>query len=333
MIRILHVTNAYPSTTRPAYGVFIKEQIESIDPAMFESSTLVVGEGGGVMGYLRHLRGVREAAAGADVVHCHHMLCGVLCLLAGLGSKTIVSFTSDGALNYKGRPAWLGALLFALVSRFSAFNVYKSRVAPRYCAKSMLLPNGVDERVFSPGDRAEARRRLDLPRDGRLVLFVSSSRLDRPEKRLDFFEAVLRSLEERHPGVFRAARICNVPRHQVPSYFRAADVHLLTSDVEGSPNSVKEALACGTPVVGRDVGNVAAMLDGVPGCAVFRDDDALAVAGLVEGALDVPADEVRRAFLSKGLGSREVATRLQEAYVRVHQQLTGAAGSARGGGQ
>lgn len=319
-LRVLHVTNAYPSPERPAYGVFIKEQIESLDPRLICSSLLIVGQRGGLAGYLVHVNDVRRAAARADLVHGHHMLCGWLAVLAGVRSKLIVSFTSDGALNYKGRPAWLGRVLFHLMSRLSAFNIYKSSVPARYAAKSALLPNGVDMDLFSPRDRSIAHRKLRLDPDRIYVLFVSAVSLERPEKRFDFFRTVMAELERRHPGKFAALTMCNVPRSQVPDYFRAAHVHLLTSDVEGSPNSVKEALACGTPVVSRDVGNVAAMVDGVEGCGVFCGDNAVEVATQVEQAAGSDPERVREEFLRKGLGSMQVATSLQAIYRRVHDR-------------
>jgi len=63
----------------------------------------------------------------------------------------------------------------------------------------------------------------------------------------------------------------------MPTLFNAADVLLLTSDREGSPNTVKEAMACNLPVVATDVGDVRSRLDGVANSHVAAiDDDRLA---------------------------------------------------------
>jgi glycosyltransferase involved in cell wall biosynthesis len=53
----------------------------------------------------------------------------------------------------------------------------------------------------------------------------------------------------------------------------ACDVLLFTSMYEGSPNVIKEALACNLPIVSVDVGDVRERLEGVAGCAVRPDDD------------------------------------------------------------
>jgi teichuronic acid biosynthesis glycosyltransferase TuaC len=71
-----------------------------------------------------------------------------------------------------------------------------------------------------------------------------------------------------------------VPHAEMPDYYRAADCLLLTSDQEGSPNVVKEALCCDLPVVSVEVGDVRRWVELVPGSVlVDRDPEAIA-AGL-----------------------------------------------------
>jgi glycosyltransferase involved in cell wall biosynthesis len=57
--------------------------------------------------------------------------------------------------------------------------------------------------------------------------------------------------------------LVNELRERINYYFNASQLHLLTSDYEGSPNSVKESLSCNTPVVSTNVGNVSDILTGV----------------------------------------------------------------------
>ena len=64
-------------------------------------------------------------------------------------------------------------------------------------------------------------------------------------------------------------------REQVPLLYNAVDCGLLTSFTEGSPQFVKEAVACGCPVVSTDVGDVREVIDGVSNCylSTYEVDD------------------------------------------------------------
>ena len=94
----------------------------------------------------------------------------------------------------------------------------------------------------------------------------------------------------------------------------AVDVVLLTSDSEGSPVAVKEALATLTPVVSVPVGDLTDLLAGLPGCAVApRDPRALADAVL--NALTVRDPALRDRALE--FSHDRVAQQVVEVYNRV----------------
>jgi glycosyltransferase involved in cell wall biosynthesis len=95
----------------------------------------------------------------------------------------------------------------------------------------------------------------------------------------------------------------------------AADVTVVTSLWEGAPVGVKESLACQTPVVSVDVGDVSAVVDGLPGCAIVpRDPDALAKA--VGKALHANRDPRLRESMH-GYGRHPIAARVLEVYRRL----------------
>jgi glycosyltransferase involved in cell wall biosynthesis len=76
-----------------------------------------------------------------------------------------------------------------------------------------------------------------------------------------------------------------VPHSDIPAYMNAADALVFTSMQEGSPNVVKEALACGLPVVSVDVGDVAERLDGMEGCQLCPDERPETIAAGLERVL------------------------------------------------
>ncbi len=157
-----------------------------------------------------------------------------------------------------------------------------------------IVPCGIDRGRFRPGDRAAARAQLGLPSHGALVAWAGT---DRPEKRLWLARAAIERIgfasgavdagrtdsagrigtggrsggdgnaSDRDPHT-RLLVISGRPHAEVPTWLQAADVLVLTSTAEGSPLVVREALACGLPVVSTDVGDVRSLLEGLPGCAV-----------------------------------------------------------------
>jgi glycosyltransferase involved in cell wall biosynthesis len=122
----------------------------------------------------------------------------------------------------------------------------------------------VDTGLFRPLPPDEARARIGVRREGRLVLFVGNER--RPEKRLDLARRVMDLVQQTMPASLLVAD--GVAHEEMPHYMNAADALLITSRAEGSPAVVREALACNLPVVSTDVGDVRRWIEGVEGCCI-----------------------------------------------------------------
>ena len=159
------------------------------------------------------------------------------------------------------------------VSRLVARLADQVIVVSESLAKSMpkrsyhVIPSGLDLQMFCPGSKIEARQRLGLDASKYYVLFVGST--NRPTKRFDLAkEAVERLQSDLNVELLVAT---NVRHEQVPDFLNASDALLLTSVHEGSPNVVKEALACNLPVVSTDVGDVRQRIGNIPGCAILPD--------------------------------------------------------------
>ena len=100
---------------------------------------------------------------------------------------------------------------------------------------------------------------MGLNQEGKYVLF--SGAFDEAVKNASLAKAVVALL----PGV-ELLELHNYSRQQVALLMQAVDAFILTSHSEGSPQSIKEALVCGTPVVSVDVGDVKERIRGVDGC-------------------------------------------------------------------
>jgi hypothetical protein len=137
-----------------------------------------------------------------------------------------------------------------------------------------VIPNGVDLNLFHPIEQAEARQLLGLDPAKKYVLFPYNPKEER--KRFDLIQAAVSLAREQVPSLeLLMAR--GLPQEQVAIYMNAADVLLLASLFEGSPNAVKEAMATNLPVITVDVGDAAELIGPTAGCyLVPREASAMA---------------------------------------------------------
>jgi glycosyltransferase involved in cell wall biosynthesis len=143
----------------------------------------------------------------------------------------------------------------------------------------IVIPCGVDLNLFKPYRREEARARLGWPPDKHLILFpFDPARL---LKRYDLAKAAVDQVVREGVDA-ELVVVCGVANQEMPWYYSAADVMLLCSDHEGSPTSVKEALACNIPVVATDVGDVREILNGIAGTRICRQQVGDIAANLLE---------------------------------------------------
>jgi len=144
------------------------------------------------------------------------------------------------------------------------------------------IPNPIDTGVFRPMDKAAARAENHLPQEKRIILFVSQ-RATNPNKGISYLVeacgimaksrpdmvngicvAVLGGHAEEVEGLlpFETAAIGYVSdERRIASVYSAADVFVLPSLSENLPNTIMEALACGVPCVGFNVGGIPEMID------------------------------------------------------------------------
>lgn len=279
-MRVLAVTNMYPTPQRPTLGVFVRSQIESLRQLGVDVDVHVIDGRRSASSYVRAMRELPgiERRVRPDLVHAHYGLSGVAALR--VSAPLVVSFCGDDVFGTTGRNGRITkrsvalARLSRLAARRADVTIVKSEEMRRRLVGARdaeVIPNGVDLALFSPRPRADACGALGWPEDEPILLFAGDP--DEPVKNWTFASEVARRLGMRGKTV-RLEAFWGRPQRELVNAMSAADVLVFPSLHEGSPNVVKEAMAVGLPVVAAPVGDCVERLDGCwPGAVVPRDVD------------------------------------------------------------
>lgn len=289
-MRILTFTNMYPTSKNPQFGIFVKEQVESIRRMGHQVDVVFVNGREGRLRHKGYLLGPLQlwAALGReryDVIHAHYILSG---MIARLQLSTPLVLTHHGPeLLERGQ----GELCRWTRSWPDQMIVVADWMVPVLGAKGVhVIPCGIDLDLFKPMDKQEARSRLGLDPDRRYVLFAGNSWDLR--KRYALVEQAMRFINERTSDV-ELLTVVGQSHDVIPLYMNAADVFAMTSTMEGSAQVVKEAMACNLPIVATDAGDNWDVLGDTAGCYRTSADPA-EIAFQLENALSPPRRTVGR---------------------------------------
>jgi len=241
-------------------NVCVKDQAKSLfKMGITTEHYLIVGKG--ILGYLKNLRLFKNNIKnfGPDLIHAHYGLSG---LLAILQRKIPVVITFHGGDIYlkQSNLAYLG--LSWLGSLFSNSNIFVTNNIPILfkCNKHDVIPCGLQMDIFYNIDKEKARKELRFNNNKKYILFAGQ-----------FDDAI-----KNYPLAQKAISILNqdvvlleldgYSRKEVNLLMNAVDLFLLTSISEGSPATIKEAMACNCPIVSVDVGDVKEVMGKTKNC-------------------------------------------------------------------
>lgn len=255
----------YPSPQRPGSGAFVWHQVEQLRRLGHTVDVIDILGFQSKMNYLRCTLDVMRmtSAVAYDIVHAHY---GYSAYPAMFRLQAPLVITLHGT-DVIGKSIF-ERLSTRAVSHFADAVIVVSEELRRQIP-GIVIPCGVDLGVFRPYDRDKARARLGWPKDKHIVLFPFDPA--RPEKRYDLARASVERLVQEGVDA-ELMTVVNVPNGEMPWCYGAADALLLCSDYEGSPTSIKEALACNRPVVATEVGDVGGLLSGIAGTRICPQD-------------------------------------------------------------
>ena len=277
-MKILIITPIYPSNENPARGTFVRTQVEYLRRAGLEVEVLVVGERSRTFKYPKAaLELHRRLAEGSiDLIHAHYSYAGIIARTQWK-VPVVVSYCGDdllGTMNARGRQTLFGRLAVIagrLLSRQVDGVIVKSQgMASKLRKKDVhIIPHEIDLELFKPSDGEQARKVLGLDLQKKYLLFAANPNI--PVKRFPLAKAVADYMS-RLDATVELLVVYREPQERLPLFMNACDALLLTSYQEGSPNVVKQAMACNLPIVSTDVGDVRQITGNTIGCYVSKPE-------------------------------------------------------------
>lgn len=304
------------------FAPFIEEQVVALKVCNVEIIRYAV-TGKGIIGYLRELPQLKRTirVENPDIIHAHFGLCGLLATLASIGMHTPVVVTYHGCdINAKkNRP------LSQMAMRLSAWNIFVShrqmlnafsteKRANKHTNWS-IIPCGIDTYLFDSENCCE-QWFDDKFTNKNYVLFAGN--FANFVKNPELAKQAVDVYNTNHPEQpIELLELRGYSREEVVTLMHKCKTLLLTSIREGSPQVVKEAMACGCPIVSVDVGDVAERLAQMEGGYVVSTRDPHDIAKALELSVGFGRTKGREKLLADGLDNAQVAKKLIEIYTEI----------------
>lgn len=317
----------FVSSARKGKGIspFIFSQGESIKKLGNEIEYYIL-EGSGVLNYLKSVLVIKKkiGLAKYDLIHAHYGYAGIVAKLAGPKCKVVCSFLGDdleGSVNKNYKYSKFSKILVKLnvlfAKYFFDFNIVKSESLKSKLSNQkncQIVPNGVSLEIFNEISYEEAIKKLNLSVAYRYILFAGNP--NRTVKNVRLFNESQNFWNKDWKPLY----LENVAPNDVVYYYNAADVVILTSFHEGSPNVIKEAMACSRPIVSTNVGDVAWIIGNTEGCYLcsFNPEElARKITYAVSYAEKYYRTKGRQRIIELGLDSETIATKIIDIYKKV----------------
>jgi glycosyltransferase involved in cell wall biosynthesis len=199
-----------------------------------------------------------------------------------------------------------------------------------------VIPYGLDTEAFQPRDRLQARQLLGVPADARVLLFVAQWLGDSYKGMATLIEALEKLKQDQNLFLLVLGRGDAVGQCQIRSRFlgsiaeeerlsfvySAADLFLLPSLEDNFPNTALEALACGLPVVGSNVGGIPEIVREAETGVLFDRGNAEALAQAIQRVLPQYEQLHRMSTNCRSTVLKEYTLRMQaQRYLELYDTL------------
>ena len=266
---------------------------------------------GGIWGYLQSFFKLRSHTRknSYDIIHAHYSFSGYISVLA-TNRPVICSLMGSDVLR-------LGTLGKIIVRFFSMYiwhtTIVKSKEMLKLVNNAFYLPNGVEINNFRELDRNTCIERVGFSSSNVNIIFVAQN----PQSYIKNHTLAEKSVKCLNDSRVVLHTISNISFDTLPYYYNAADLLLLTSISEGSPNVIKEAMACNCPIVSTDVGDVRFIVGDTEGCFISHSNEYNLAEGIKEVLSKGKRTKGRDRIIQLRLDADGIASKLRDLYQAV----------------
>lgn len=308
-MRVLFVS----SGNRDKISTFIFEQGNALIKAGIPIDFFLI-KGKGLTGYLSNLSLLKRRIKlfNPDIVHAHFGLSGAVASLQFLKPKVVTLHGSDVSSKINNIITSIVSLLADCVITVNEKMPNSLFVKP--INEYSVIPCGIGLETFYPFDKFEARTRLGWNVEDKIIVFSSS--FTNPVKNYKLAKLAIANLTNDY-NKLRLVELHGKNRNEVNDILNAADLLLMTSFSEGSPQIVKEAMACNLPIVSTDVGDVRWVIGDTKGCYVTTFDPVDVVEKIklaLEFSEKIGRIKGRERIIELGLDSETIAKKVIDVY-------------------
>jgi teichuronic acid biosynthesis glycosyltransferase TuaC len=278
-MKVLVVTAMYPTPENPSFGSFIRTQVESLRQSGVEVELLALAGRWRKLVYPKGVIRLRQRLTNhqVDLVHAHYSYTGMVARTQW-ELPVVVTYHGDdllGTVDIHGRKTLFSKFVVAagqVLGRLADAVIVQSKEMAKRLKREedvYIIPHEVDFETFRPVDREYARAILGLEPYKKYLLFAANPAI--PVKRFPLAKAVAQCLSQWDPAV-ELLVVYTETQDRLALYMSACDALVFPSFQEGSPNIVKQAMACNLPIVATDVGDVREVIGETKGCFICNPE-------------------------------------------------------------
>ena len=278
-MNVLIITSEWPCKERPFAVPFLVREVNQIKKMGVKVDIFSFKGAKKFQNYFLSWKKVRSILKKKeyDIIHVHWGYNTIL----SLPTKTPIVITYRGddlnGISYMdGITNKLKSFIVVLISQISSYFAASTILVTKSFTKklnknipSYIIPSGIDLNIFRPMDKNHCKEKLNFKKDQKIILFAGN-KTDKV-KNYDLALLVFKKVQQSINNVILTTIPLNTDMNIVPYYMNSADCILFTSLQEGSPNVIKEALACNVPIVSTNIGDVEDRLKNIEGCIVCND--------------------------------------------------------------